>query len=194
METTAIPGGAPTHGPLPSRRAWLGMAIAVVVAGAFVAAAVLFGVPGRPSGANSHEMSVVSDPGVVLLAGSPHAVYFPFQPTAVPPNGDGDGTGVTSATLTGSFAVVGCAAGQSCPGVVVLVLTNNQLEALRSGTSGPAVWCGATATAACGPSLSVHFSVPVGAYSAEPLNLVAYAPSGSPGVTLSASATLMWSS
>jgi hypothetical protein len=167
-------------------RRWRIFLFAVVAASIVIAAAwvATLSAPdtGTPSVVVANASNLEVDPGAA------NAVVFPFQ-LAPDSQSDEDGAPtVTSASFTATVVIPAC--GQStpapCPGVILEILTANQVSQFPTGTNVTPVWCTNSSAGTCATTAGGAFTVDLTVFAGQSMDLLVWSPSGVQWTDLSA--------
>jgi hypothetical protein len=126
--------------------------------------------------------------------GGANAVVFPFELAPDSQSDDDSALTVTSASATITLTLPACDAANSsgCPGVVVEILSTDQVTQFPTETNLTPIWCTNDSAGACVATVGGSYSLDLTPFAGDPLDLVVWSASGVQWTDLSAQGT--WTS
>ena len=151
---------------------------AVVSASIVIAAAWLATISAPNTGTPT--VSIANGSNLEVDPGATNALVFPFQ-LAPDSASDEDGPlAVTSASVTVSVAVPACgeATPSPCAGVIVEILTANQVAPFPTATNVTPIWCTNGSAGTCVVTSGGSFSIDLTPFAGQAMDLLIWSPSG----------------
>ena len=140
------------------------------------------------------DLPVAQGSNLEVDAGAANALVFPFQLAPASQSDEDGALAVSSASLSATVVVPACQAlvTGNCPGVIVEVLTSDQVAGFTAQPNETPLWCTNVSGAGCAASTGGTFGIDLTAYAGLPLDLIVWSPAGVEWANLDAHGT--WSS
>jgi hypothetical protein len=174
--TDASESATDGHPPWPRR--WRILAFAVVATVIVIAVAWIASFTAPNAGPPT--VGIANATNLQVASGGPNAVVFPFQLAPNTASDEDSALSVTTASASVTVVIPAClqANASACPGVILEVLTSNQVSQFATQTNLTPVWCTNSSGGSCAATTGGSFSMDLTQFAGAPLDLVVWSPSG----------------